>query len=74
MLRERESITGIEIMQSVDFKQVAHQLIEQLPEGSSWNDAIYEMVTRREIEMGLEDSDAGRTTAVEDIRKEYGLD
>ncbi len=74
MLYDRETVTGTEIMQSIDFKQVAHQLIEQLPEGSGWNDAIYEMVTRREIEMGLEDSDAGRTTAVEDIRKEYGLD
>lgn len=61
-------------MSATDIKTVAHQLIDQLPEGSTWNDAIYEMVTRREIELGLEDSDAGRTTPVEDIRKEYGLD
>ena len=60
-------------MPTANFKEVAHQLIDQLPEGSSWNDAIYEMVVRREIESGLEDSDAGRTTSVEDIRKEYGL-
>lgn len=61
-------------MQLADIKEAAHQLIDQLPEGSTWNDAIYEMVTRREIEMGLEDSDAGRTTPVEEVRKEYGLD
>ncbi len=61
-------------MQSVDFKQVAHQLIDQLPEGSSWNEAIYEMVARKEIELSLEDSEAGRTISVEAIRKEYGLD
>ncbi len=61
-------------MPSADIKTVAHQLIDQLPEGSTWNDAIYEMVTRREIELGLDDSEAGRTTPVEDIRKEYGLD
>ncbi len=61
-------------MQSADIKESAHQLIDQLPEGCTWNDAISEMVTRREIEMGLEDSDAGRTTPVEAIRKEYGLD
>ncbi len=61
-------------MQTVDIKHAAHDLIEQLPEGSNWNDAIYEMVVRREIELGLEDSDAGRTTAVDDVRKEYGLD
>lgn len=61
-------------MQSADIKQAAHQLIDQLPEDCSWNDAIYEMVVRREIELGLEDSKAGRTMAVEEIRKEYGLD
>ena len=60
-------------MQPADIKETAHQLIDQLPEGSTWNDAIYEMVARREIELGLKDSDAGRTTSVEDIRKEYGL-
>ena len=60
-------------MQSTDFKNAARQLIDQLPEGSTWNDAIYEMVVRREIELGMEDSNAGRTTSVEDVRKEYGL-
>ena len=61
-------------MQSANIKQTAHQLIDQLPEDCSWNDAIYEMVVRREIDLGLEDSEAGRTMAVEEIRKEYGLD
>jgi len=61
-------------MSSADIKETAHQLIDQLPEGCSWNDAIYEMVVRREIELGLADSDARMTTMVEDIRKEYGLD
>jgi len=61
-------------MGTSDFKEAAHQLIDQLPEGSSWNDAIYEMVVRREIDLGIEDSDAGRTTSVEDVRKEFGLD
>ena len=61
-------------MQSADIKQAAHQLIDQLPEGSTWNDAIYEMVVRREVEQGIEDSEADRTTTVEDVRKEFGLD
>lgn len=61
-------------MQSTDIKQAAHQIIDQLPEGSTWNDAIYEMVVRREVELGLVDSEAGDTIAVEDLRKEFGLD
>jgi len=61
-------------MQSADIKETAHQLIDQLPKGSTWNDAIYEMIVRREIELGLEDSEAGRTSSVTDVRKEFGLD
>ncbi len=61
-------------MSSLDIKETAHQLIDQLPDGSTWNDAIYEMVVRREIELGLEDSESNSISSVEDIRKEYGLD
>ena len=67
-------VTGTNTMQTADIKNAAHQIIDQLPEGSTWNDAIYELVVRREIELGLEDSEAGQTTSVEDVRKEYGLD
>jgi len=74
MLKRNKTLMEINLMQSADIKQAAHQLIDQLPEGSTWNDAIYEMVVRREVEQGLEDSEAGRTTTVEDVRKEFGLD
>jgi len=74
MLLASETTTGSKTMEPADIKETAHQLIDQLPEGSTWNDAIYEMVVRREIEIGLEDSEAGRTTSVESIRKEYGFD
>ena len=58
-------------MQSADIKQAAHQLIDQLPEDCSWNDEIYEMVVRQEIEPGLEDSDAGCTMAGLKLIYEY---
>jgi hypothetical protein len=70
----RNTATGINNMRTPDFKDAAHQLIDQLPEGSSWNDAIYEMVVRREIDLGIEDSNARRTSSVADVRKEYGID
>ena len=60
-------------MQTDKLKEVAHQLIDQLPDGSTWDDLIYEMEMRREIEEGLADSDAGRTTSSEEVRKEFGL-
>ena len=55
-------------------KQVAHQLIDQLPDEAGWKDLIYEIVVRQEIEKGLEDSEAGRTTPVEEVMKEFGVD
>ncbi len=60
-------------MPSANLKQTAHELIDKLPENTTWDDVVYEMVTRREIEKGLADSEANRTTPVEDIAKEFGL-
>tara|TARA_R110000782_G_scaffold127183_6_gene218751 strand:+ start:2088 stop:2282 length:195 start_codon:yes stop_codon:yes gene_type:complete len=55
-------------------KQAAHQLIDQLPDNADWDDIMYEMAVRKEIEKGLNDSNAGRTTPVEDVMKEFGVD
>jgi len=60
-------------MATSNLKQAAHQLIDKLADDATWDDVIYEMVTRREIELGLADSDANRTTPVEDVIKEFGL-
>ncbi len=60
-------------MANTNPKQAAHQLIDKLPDDATWDDVVYEMVTRREIELGLADSDANRTTPAEDVIKEFGL-
>jgi hypothetical protein len=60
-------------MANANLKQAAHQLIDKLPDDATWDDVVYEMVARREIELGLADSDANRTTPVEDVIKEFGL-
>ena len=62
------------MMQTANVKEVAHQLIDQLPDNASWRDVIYEIVVRREIELGLSDSEARRTTPIEDVMKEFGVD
>lgn len=60
-------------MPNANLKKAAHDLIDKLPDNASWDDVVYKMVTRREIELGLADSDASRTTPVEDIAKEFGI-
>ncbi|MBI4005045.1 MAG: hypothetical protein HY356_00140 [Gammaproteobacteria bacterium] len=59
---------------SEDIKQAAHKLIDQLPSNANWDDVVYEMIVRREIEKGLADSNAGRTTPVDEVMKEFGVD
>jgi hypothetical protein len=60
-------------MPNTNIKQQAHELIDKLPDSATWRDVVYEMVVRREIELGLADSDANRTTPAEDVLKEFGF-
>ena len=60
-------------MVTSNLKQAARQLIDKLADDATWDDVIYEMVARREIELGLVDSDANCITPVEDVIKEFGL-
>lgn len=55
-------------------KEQAHEMVDQMPEGSTWDDLIREVYVRQAIEQGLADSKAGRTADVVDVRKRYGLD
>lgn len=54
-------------------KQEARQLVEQLPESATWDDLMEVIYLRQVIEHGLEDSEAGRTTPLEEVMDSYGL-
>lgn len=54
-------------------KDVAKSLIDKMPDNATWDDLMYEIYVRQAIESGLEDSKAGRTKDVGEIRKKYGL-
>jgi Tfp pilus assembly protein PilO len=60
-------------MSTVLSKEDAHQLVEQLPAGATWEDLMREIYVRAAIEKGLEDSRFGRTKDVAEIRRKYGL-
>lgn len=57
----------------IDIKPTAHQLIDSLPVGASWDDVIYHIYVRQCIEAGIADADAGLLTDVEEVRREFGL-
>ena len=56
-----------------NLKKAARELIDKLPDSATWDDVVYELAIRREIEAGLADSEANRTTPAEDVAKEFGL-
>ena len=58
---------------AADIKQTAHHIIDQLPTDATWDDVVYRLVERREIELGLADSQAGRTAPIEEVMKEFNI-
>jgi hypothetical protein len=61
-------------MERSNLKEEARRLVDQMSEDSTWDDLMHMIYMRQSIEKGLADSEAGRTTAVEDVRKQFGLD
>lgn len=51
----------------------AKKLLENMPDDSTWDDLMHEVYVRQAIESGIEDSNAGRTVHVAEVRKKYGF-
>ena len=60
-------------MSAIIRKEDAHKLVDQLPANATWDDLMHEIYVREAIDGGLEDSHAGRTKDVQEVRKKFGL-
>ncbi len=60
-------------MQTESIKTQAHQLLDNLPDSATWEDVMHRIYVRQAIETGIKDSDEGRTIAVKEVRKRFGL-
>jgi hypothetical protein len=56
-----------------NFKQKAHELIDQLPDAANWKGQEYEASIRQDIEEGLRDSEEGRVLSGDEVRRQFGL-
>jgi hypothetical protein len=63
----------IEESMTVVIKQRAHELIEALPDDATWQDLMYALDLRADVEARLADAKAGRITEVGELRRDYGL-
>jgi predicted transcriptional regulator len=71
-MMNKSEITKI-VMEIKDVKEKARDLIDKLPENSTWDDLMYEIYVRQAIETGLSDSEAGRVVSVEEVRAKFIL-
>jgi len=60
-------------MEIRNIKEEAQNLLKDLPEDATWDDLMYKIYVRQTIEAGLEDSKAGRTRDVKEVRSKFGL-
>ena len=58
---------------TIGIKQRAHELIEALPDNATWQDLLYALELRADVEAGLADAKGGRFTEVDELRRNYGL-
>ncbi len=60
-------------METKTVKEQALDIIETLPDTSSWDDVMYRLYVRESIDKGIADADAGKVRPVEEVRKMFGL-
>jgi hypothetical protein len=56
-----------------EIKNTAHQLIDALPDDTSWEKLLYTLQVRHDIEAGLQDSEAGYVVDSGKVRRELGI-
>ena len=54
-------------------KNEAQDLIDSLPDDATWEDLMEKIYVRQSIEEGLNDSNAGKTIDVSEVRKQFNL-
>ena len=59
-------------MHATNIKEAAFRLVDQLPDDATWDDLMRKAYEQQAIEAGLADSEAGRVTEVEAVRRKYG--
>jgi hypothetical protein len=60
-------------MENVDVKTEARKLIDALPPDATWEDLMYKIYVRQSIEAGIEDSNAGRTISITELRAKFDI-
>lgn len=55
-----------------DVKTSAREVVDTLPDDSTWDDVIYRMYVRQKLEAGLADAEAGNLISTDEVRRRLG--
>ena len=56
-----------------DIKEAVLELVQDLPNGATWEDVMYRGYVREAIEAGRKDAAEGRLLDVAEVRRRFGL-
>ena len=62
---------GVTQMQTINIKQEAHKLVDQLPDGATWEDVMYEAYVRQAVQEGIEAADRDEFASDEEVRRRF---
>jgi hypothetical protein len=57
----------------MNIKEIAHQLVDNLPDDSTWEDLMHQIYVREVIERGLEQSRLDQVHSSQEIREHFGI-
>ncbi len=60
-------------MKRNELARAVAEIVEELPEDTSWEELGYEIFVRQKIERGLEDIRQGRSRTSEEVREQFGI-
>ena len=58
-------------MTKKEMRMKAEELIDHLPDDTSWDDLMYTIYVRQKIEKGISDADNGRTISTDELRRKF---
>ena len=61
------------LMKLAELKRETNRLLGTLPKDADWEDLMYQIYVRKQIDAGLRDSAAGRVYTSASIRKSLGI-
>ncbi|MGH8119944.1 MAG: hypothetical protein ACRESK_04945 [Gammaproteobacteria bacterium] len=66
-----DSDSGVILLMASKLKQDLHALADQLPEGATWKDVLYEAYVRQEIDAGLEEARRGEFATDKEVKEAF---